>query len=378
MIPGPTNIHQRVMQALLTPMINHRGEEFHIMYQTMQTNAQKVFETKNEIVILSGSGTAGVDMAVGSILKEGDSAVVPKFGEFSGRVAESARFVGANVVTPESELGTAPSIESVEKAMSTSGHVKALFAVFNETSTGVTWRKLKELKELASKYGCLFVVDAISVLGGEKLPVDELGIDICIAGSQKCLAAPPGLVILSFSETSKKAISSAKARNQYFDVPRYFKFAEHAETPSTPAVSLFFALDEALKMTLEEGLENKIRRHAICASAFYSAFESMGLKAFATPEFRSNTVIGIMYPTGLNDLQFRTLLENDFGVVVAGGFGKLKGSMFRVGSMGIIDPATVVTTVGAISQSMSLSGYKIDSSKVVSAAIEKLLPLMRA
>jgi aspartate aminotransferase-like enzyme len=378
MIPGPTNIPERVMHAMMNPMINHRGEEFHLMYRNMQANAQKIFETKNEIVILSGSGTAGVDMAVGSILREGDTAVVPTFGEFSARVAESARFVGANVISPESELGTAPSIEAVEKAMKSSGNVKALFAVFNETSTGVTWRKLKELKDIASKHGSLFVVDAISVLGGEKLPVDELGIDICIAGSQKCLAAPPGLVILSFSEEAKKAISSGKSRNQYFDAPRYFKFAQHAETPSTPAVSLFFALDEALKMTLEEGLENKFRRHSVCANAFYSAFETMGLNAFATQEFRSNTVIGINYPVGLNDSQFRTLLETNFGVVVAGGFGKLKGSMFRVGSMGIIDGPTVVSTVTAISESMSLSGYANDSSKAVLTALEKLRQLKPA
>jgi aspartate aminotransferase-like enzyme len=378
MIPGPTNIPERVMQAMMSPMINHRGEEFHSLYRRMQANAQKVFETMNEIVILSGSGTAGVDMAVGSILNEGDSAVIPNFGEFSSRVAESAKFVGANVISAEYELGTVPSTESVDKAMSTSGNVKALFAVFNETSTGVTWRRLKELKEIATRYGALFVVDAVSVLGGEKLPVDELGIDICIAGSQKCLAAPPGLVILSFSDPAKKAMSSVKARNQYFDVPRYFKFAERAETPCTPAVSLFFAVDEALKMTLEEGLENKIRRHALCASAFYTAFESMGLKAFATPEFRSNTVIGITYPPGFNDAQFRTLLEDKFGVVVAGGFGKLKGSMFRVGSMGIVDEPMVVTTVDAISQAMSLSGYRNDSSRAVSAVLEKLRPLRPA
>lgn len=378
MIPGPTNIPERVMQAMMQPIINHRGNEFHALYRRIQANAQKVFETKNEIVVISGSGTAGVDAAVGSILQSGDSVVIPAFGEFSGRLGDSARYTGASVVAPEGALGDAPSLQSVENAMKEAGKPKALCVVFNETSTGITWRRLKELKEIATRHGALFVVDAISVLGGEKLPVDELGIDICIAGSQKCLAAPPGLVILSFSDAAKKAMNGIKPRTQYFDIPKYFKFAEHAETPATPAVPLFFALDAALELVLEEGLEKRIRRHAACAKAFYSAFESMGLKAFATPEFRSHTVIGINYPSGLDDKTFRTLLEDKFGVVVAGGFGKLKGSMFRVGSMGMIDQSLVSATVSAVANALSASGNKVDAPKAISAAWEELKALEEA
>src|SRR5579875_3766269 len=317
MIPGPTNVPDSVMNAMIAPTINHRSEEFHDLYRRVQSRSQEVFRTKNEIVVLSGSGTAGVDAAVGSVLKPGDVAVVPSFGEFSSRLGESASYTGATVIAPQSPLGTAPSLEQVDIAMRDAGRVKALCVVFNETSTGVTWRKLKDLKEIASKYGALLVVDAISVLGGESLPVDELGIDICIAGSQKCLAAPPGLVILSFSEAAKKAMSGIKPRTQYFDIPKYFKFAEHGETPTTPALPLFFALDEALKIIKEEGVEKRIRRHAICASAFYSAFEAIGLKPFAEHRYRSNTVIGTLYPPGIDDGKFRTLLSEKFGILVA-------------------------------------------------------------
>ncbi len=378
MIPGPTNIPEQVMQAMMQPIINHRGSEFHTLYRKIQADAQKVFETKNEIVVISGSGTAGVDAAVGSILQSGDSVVIPAFGEFSGRFGDSARYVGANVQAPEGVLGDVPPLESVEKAMKEAGKPKALCIVFNETSTGITWRRLKELKEIASRHDALFVVDAISVLGGERLPVDELGVDICIAGSQKCLAAPPGVVILSFSDEAKKAMSGIKPRNQYFDIPKHFKFAEHAETPATPAVPLFFALSAALDLVLEEGLEKRIRRHSACANAFYSAFESMGLKAFAKQEFRSNTVVGINYPNGIEDKAFRTLLEEKFGVVVAGGFGKLKGSMFRVGSMGMIDQALVSTTANAIAQALSTLGFKVDGQAAISSAWEELKQLQEA
>jgi aspartate aminotransferase-like enzyme len=366
MIPGPTNVPDRVTNAMLTPMINHRGNEFHELYRRVRGNAQKVFQTSNEIVVLSGSGTAGVDAAMGSILAVGETAVVPNFGEFSGRLGDSATYTGAKVLRPAAELGDAPKLEEVENAMKSSGKVKALCVVFNETSTGVTWRQLKELSDLARKYDALFIVDAISVLGGEAVPVDELGADICIAGSQKCLSAPPGLVIVSSSSEAKKAMQGKVPRTQYFDLPRYFQFGEHDETPSTPAVPLFFALDEALKMVLEEGLENRFRRHEKCARAFYSAFEALGLKAFARSEFRSHTVVGINYPPGIDDKKFRAMLDEKFGVVVAGGFGKLKGSMFRVGSMGEINERMITVTVSAVAETLSSLGINCDLSRALS------------
>ncbi len=366
MIPGPTNVPDRVVSAMLAPMINHRGEEFHELYRRIRANCQKVFQTSNEIVVISGSGTAGVDAAVGAIFSEGDSVVVPSFGEFSARLGDSASYTGASVMRPTAELGDAPSLDEVEKELRSTEKVKALCVVFNETSTGVTWRKLKELGELAKRCGALFVVDAISVMGGEDVPVDKLGADICIAGTQKCLAAPPGLVIVSFSPAAKQAVQGKKPRNQYFDMPKYFQFAEHDETPSTPAIPLFFALDEALKMVLEEGIQNRFERHELCAGAFYKAFESLGLKPFARHEYRSNTVIGINYPMGIDDRKFRAMVDERFGVVIAGGFGKLKGSMFRVGNMGEIDEKMITVTVSAIAESLSSLGVSCDLSKALS------------
>lgn len=366
MIPGPTNVPDRVTNAMLAPMINHRGEEFHELFKRIRSSCQEVFQTANEILVFSGSGTAGVDAAVGSILSSQDVAVIPSFGEFSGRLGDSASYTGAKVVRPQGEFGQVPSLDDVGSLMKSEKTVKALCVVLNETSTGVTWRKLKELGDIARSQGALFVVDAISVLGGEDIPVDKLGIDICIGASQKCLAAPPGLVIVSFSSKAKKVIQDAKPRNQYFDVPRYFQFAEHLETPSTPAVPLFFALDEALNLVLEEGLSNRFRRHELCARAFYRAFETLGLEPFAKADCRSNTVVGIKYPAGLDDKKFRAMLEDRFGITIAGGFGKLKGSMFRVGSMGEINERLVTLTVDAISQSLNSMGISCDESSALS------------
>jgi aspartate aminotransferase-like enzyme len=375
MLPGPTNVSPRVMNAMLNSIINHRGEEFHELYRKLRSGIQEVFQTQNEIVVLSASGTGGVDATAGSLFSEGDSVVVPEFGEFSSRLGDSVRYTGANVIAPQAELGKAPSVQEIEKAMQEAVKPKALCLVYNETSTGVTWRELESLGRIAKEYGALFIVDAISVMGGDELPVDKLGIDVCIAGSQKCLAAPPGLVLLSFSQKAKEAMTQKKPRTQYFDMPRYFKFAEHDEIPSTPSLPLFFALEQAIDTIREEGMEKRIKRHSVCANAFYSAFRSIGLSPLAEEKYRSNVVLGIKYPPGVEDAKFRSLLSNRFGVIIAGGFGKLKGSMFRIGSMGDIDASMVCVTIESAAEALKISGYDCEPSKALSSAWDELKAL---
>jgi aspartate aminotransferase-like enzyme len=204
-------------------------------------------------------------------------------------------------------------------------------------------------------------VDAISNFGGDELPVDELKVDFCIAGSQKCLAAPPGLVIVSISPRARAHIESNKERpTQYFNLPGYFKFYERFETPFTPAVPLLFALDEAFSIILEEGMVNRIARHQRCSDAFYAAFEAMGLQLFAREGVRSRSVIAVEYPEGIEDAKFRGLLEKHFGVVITGGFGPYRGKLFRVGSMGEVSSSHVYTTVSAIGRGLTSFGFRVD------------------
>lgn len=376
MIPGPTNISERVMSAMLNPTINHRSIEFADLYGTIKEKLQQVFQTSNEIVVMSGSGTVAIDASVSSTVTRGDVVVVPAYGEFSTRFGESAVRTGATIITPHSALGTVPSIDDVEHAMKSSGqNASALCVVYNETSTGVTWRRLKELKELAAKYEALLIVDAISILGGDELPVDRLGIDICVTGSQKCLAAPAGLAILSVSDKAKQKMKSIEARSQYLDLIQYFESAKIGQMPYTPALPLFYALDEALDKVLEEGMERRILRHSICSEAFYAAFESLGLTSLAGKEDRSHTVIGILYPNEIDDQKFRTLLSDRFGVLVAGGFGAMSKRMFRIGCMGEINEAIVTMTIGGIANALKICGYDCDPSRALLAAWEVLAKL---
>jgi aspartate aminotransferase-like enzyme len=213
----------------------------------------------------------------------------------------------------------------------------------------------------------------VSILGGDELPQDEWGIDMVVTGSQKCLGLPPGLAILSISQELKEYITkNPPGTTVYFDLTRYFRFNEKLETPFTPALPLFYALNEALDLVLEEGLENRIRRHRITANAFYSSLESAGLEAFVDKKVRSNTVIAVSYPNGVNDARFRKKLEEDYGVVVAGGFGELKGKIFRIGNMGETNKRYVLATVSAILHVLSRMGVRVEARKAIETAYEKL------
>jgi len=237
--------------------------------------------------------------------------------------------------------------------------VKALAVVYNETSTGTTTRNLIDIGRICHDHGALFVVDAISILGGDELPVDEWGVDICIAGSQKCLMTPPGLVLLSVSERAWKVVEKAR-RSYYFDLPAYKEYQKDYETPYTPAVTLFYALDEALIMIKEEGLQPRYRRHNTCARALYAGLEALGFEIFPQPEFRSQTVVAAKYSPNMDDKKFRGLLRERYHVVIAGGMGKTKGAVFRVGVMGVVSRFEILTTITAIESALMDLGHKFE------------------
>ncbi len=373
MLPGPTNVPARVYAAMCRPMINHRGAEFHELYPRLLDNCKKVFQTENDLFVLTSSGTGGIECAASNILLPGEKILVPVCGTFAERLAEAFRCYGARVSELRVEMGGAPTAEQVREALKRERDVKAVAVVYNETSTGTTVRELGEIGNAAKEAGALFIVDAISVLGGDDLPVDKWGVDVCITASQKCLATPPGLAPISVSRDAWKLIERSKPRNVYFDLIKCRTFRdEKKETPFTPAVNLFFALDEALQMILEAGLETWIGRHRKAAAAYYAAFGSMGLPLFASPDARSNVVVAISMPGGISSKDLKDRLRKKYGVVVAGGFGKLKDSIFRIGNMGIVTPREVLTTVSAVEASLHELGYAGELGKGIRTAVPLL------
>ena len=353
MLPGPTNVSERVMQAMLRPIINHRGDAFRELYKGLLDRARQLFQTQGDVLVLSSSGTGGVEAAVSNIVRPGDVAVVPVFGEFSTRLAETVELAGGKAVRVTSEFGKVPSLDQLKSAIEGQGMFKALFLVHNETSTGVAAPYVEAATRLARDHGAFAVIDAISSLGGYAIPVDRWGVDMCITGSQKCVAAPPGLALLSVSQRLVDFMKTSPPKTRYFEIPRYLEYGTRGETPFTPALPLFYALDEALGELLEEGLTKRVERHDRMSALLYDGLANQGLGAVAEKSVRSKTVVASYYPQGVDDSKFRKALAQDRGVVIAGGFGPFKGKVFRVGCMGQINESLVQTTLKAISETMA-------------------------
>jgi len=353
MLPGPTNVSDRVMRAMLSPIINHRGDSFRELYKGVLEKTRHLFQTEGEVVVLSSSGTGGVEAAVWNMIRPGDVAIVPVFGEFSTRLAETVEMAGGKAVRVNSEFGKVPPFEQLKAAMEGQGQFRALFLVHNETSTGVAAPYVEEATKLARDHGGFAVIDAISSLGGYAIPVDKWGVDMCITGSQKCIAAPPGLALLSVSRRAVEFMKGSPPKTRYFEIPRYLEYGARGETPFTPALPLIYALDEALRELLEEGLSNRVERHDRMSALLYDGLASQGLKAVAEKSVRSKTVVASFYPPGVEDAKFRKALAHDKGVVIAGGFGPFAGKVFRVGCMGQINEGLVQTTLKAIDETMA-------------------------
>jgi len=357
MLPGPTNVPNRVINAMLTPMINHRSDDFRKLYKDIVNKTQRVFETENDIVVLTTSGTGAVETSVVNLIKKDDLVIIPVNGEFSTRLADLIDNYGGKTIRINSPYGQNPPIEKIEEAFEKNSNIKALYVVYNETSTGTTLRNLSKLGDICKAHGAYFVVDAVSILGGDELPVDKWNVDICFTATQKALAAPPGIAPISISKEAKKYMIENPPPSQYLNLKRYFKYYNDSfETPFTPAVSLFYAYQEALNIIIEEGMENRIHRHRKCANAFYSGLEALGFTPFADADSRSNVVIAVNYLPGIDDKKFRELISTKFKVLIAGGFGELKGKVFRVGCMGEVSSYHVMRTLSAISSSMSILG----------------------
>jgi len=376
MLPGPTNVPERVMRAMFTHIINHRSPDFVELYTEVIEKTQQVFQTKNDIVVLSASGTGAVEASVVNLIKKGDKVIIPVNGEFSSRLSQMIEWQGGNVIKLETTPGTNATLDQVKEAFDNNKDVKAFYVVHNETSTGTQVKYLDKISDLTSRNDSYYIVDSVSLLGGVELPVDKWKIDVCMTGSQKALAAPPGISPISVSPRAKKYMIENPPPTMYFNLARYFKYYEESkQTPFTPALPLLYAYREALRIILEEGLDTRIKRHKICSDALYSGLSTLGLTPFAKEEDRSITIIALNYLEGLEDNTFRNTLSKKFRVLVAGGFGNLKGKVFRVGCMGEVHRYHVMRTISAISSTLDMMGYKINSSDALQTAEEKLKAL---
>jgi alanine-glyoxylate transaminase / serine-glyoxylate transaminase / serine-pyruvate transaminase len=334
--PGPSAVPASVLRALGLPTVGHLDRYFLEIGDQVGALLREVFETKNELTLpISGTGSAGMEAVLANLLEPGDRALIGVHGVFGTRMAEVARRCGAEVVEVTGEWGRALAAEDFRKAAQGRG-MKLVCAVHAETSTGVL-QPLEPLREVADELGALFVVDAVTSLGGLSVAVDARRLDAVYSGTQKCLSCPPGLAPLTFSPAAAAALARRRTPVQswYLDltlVTRYWG-SERLYHHTAP-INMIYGLHEALRLVHEEGLEARFRRHRLHAAALWAGLEALGLALLVPAAERLPTLTTVRIPEGVDDLKARNLLLDEFGVEIGGGLGPLKGKAWRIGLMG--------------------------------------------
>jgi aspartate aminotransferase-like enzyme len=356
-IPGPTPCPPEVLQAMTKQMINHRGAEFSAMLSSVTADLKTIFQTKNDLLCLTGSGTGGMEAAIVNMLSPGDKVLSVSCGIFGDRFADIARMFGADVTALRFEQGQAVDPGAVKAALQKDAKIKAVLVTHNETSTGVT-NDLATIAKIIKEADKLLIVDAISSMGSIDCPVDKWNLDVAISGSQKGWMAPPGLAMVSVSETAWKAHAVAKMPKIYWDFSRARKNLEKGQTPWTPAMTVVYAMNVSIKMMLKEGMQNVFARHARLGAMTRKGVKAMGLKLVAADEkYASNTVTAVWPPEGINPDNLRKTMRDKYQVVLTGGQGALEGKIFRIGHLGMCDEAAIQDALDALRKSLPEFGY---------------------
>ncbi len=370
--PGPSDVHPRVLKAMATPLVGHLDPDFLTIMNETKVMLKEVFQTENEFTIaLSGTGSAGMEACLVNLLEPGDKAIVCVNGLFGERMVEIVKRCQAEPLIIESEWGTIVKPEQVKEILKRTKKVKLIAIVHAETSTGVC-QPLEEISFLTKEADALFVVDTVTSLAGIPVKVDEWQIDATYSGTQKCLSCPPGLSPVSFNEKAFSIINDRKYKIQswYLDVKLlrdYWgkeRFYHH-----TAPISMVYALREALRLVLQEGLENCFARHRFHSNALVAGLEAMGLKMVVSADYRLPELNAVYIPKEINDLTVRRALLNEYGIEIGGGLGKFKGKVWRIGLMGYTSKKeNVMLFLSALEDILTYLGYKINERGIIAAA----------
>jgi aspartate aminotransferase-like enzyme len=368
-IPGPTPIPERVIRAASQPMIDHRGPEFAELLAEVTAGAKQVFKTANDLLVLSSSGTGSMESAAANLLSRGDTVVVAIAGNFGERMASICTAFGAEIIRLESEWGEPIDPDDLTDVLAGHPEVRVVFLTHNETSTGMT-NPLADLLRVVRDAGRISVVDGISSISSIPIEVDAWGADVALSASQKGWMSPPGLSFVSVSAEAWEQQSQASSSRFYFDWKSARDWAAKGATPYTPAVSLFYAVREGIRMLLEEELENVYTRHRRLADATAAGLEAAGFTLYAAPGYRSATVTAALVPAGCEVGPLRKLLRERYGVVIAEGRGqgRMTERLIRVGHLGAVTDGDVIQVLWAIEQALEELDVAPSEGKAVNAA----------
>ena len=358
-LPGPTPVPDDVVEAMSRPMIDHRGVAFKEMLLRMTENLQAAFQTKNDVLVLTSSGTGSMEAAIVNTLSPGERVLNVSIGNFGDRFGEIARAYGADVRTLKFDEGLAADPDAVRDALSADADITAVLVTHNETSTGITNDVEAIAGVVKGEFDRLLLVDAISSLGSIRLLTDEWGLDVVTSGSQKGWACPPGLAMISVSERAWHAHERATMPRFYFDIAAAKRSLGSGQTPWTPAVGLCYGLDHALRKMLAGGdMQATWDFHAQIAQYTRDALTGLGLQLVAQDlKHASNTVTAAYLPEGVTDKALLGMLRDEHDIIAAEGRGVLAGRVFRIGHMGHVTTEDIDGVIAALRIALPKLGY---------------------
>ena len=374
--PGPSNVHPRVLQAMTAPILGHLDSQFFEVMEDVCDMLRQVYHTDNYMTLpLSSTGTGAMEASCVNLLEPGDTAIVCRNGYFGDRLSDIAKRCGAEVFVVDSSWGNPVDIEALGEELNKHPKVKMVGMVHAETSTG-SLSPLTRAIELAHEHDALIVVDAVTSLGSHDVRMDEWDIDVCYSASQKCLGAPPGLAPISLGSRAMAVINERKTPVQSFyfnlkDLQAYWS-ETHAYHHTSP-ISMTYALRESLRMMMEEGIDERLKRHARTSAALRAGVEALGLEVLADPQYRLNPLTAALIPEGVDEAVVRRQLIKDYNIEIGGGLGDLQGKVWRIGLMGeSARESNVFAFLSALERILPDQGYEVAYGSSLSAAQQAL------
>ncbi|MFQ3675866.1 MAG: alanine--glyoxylate aminotransferase family protein [Endomicrobiia bacterium] len=369
--PGPTPVPPEVLSAEAQPILHHRTSEFGKYFVEVIENMKYVFQTKNDVLMVTSSGTGAMESAVVNLLSEGDEVIVASAGNFGDRWEKICQAYKVKVNKISVEWGKAINPKDIENILNTNKNIKVVFTTHTETSTGIV-NDIETIGKIVANTSAVLVVDTISGLVGQKLLTDEWKVDVAVTGSQKGLMCPPGLAFVSVSEKAWKLVEESKLPKFYLDWKKMKKSVANKETPFTPAVSLVVGMHKALEIIKEKGLEKIWAETEKLALGCRAAVKSMGLKIFSDESSTCTVLTPILMPENIDGQKVVKTMREEFGISIAGGQDKLKGKIVRIAHMGYIDRFDLIVAISGLEIVMNKLGYKIELGSGTKVLEEKL------
>lgn len=375
MIPGPTPVPAKVMEGIMAPPIGHRTPEFGQIIKEVTENIKEIYQTKNDLFILTSSGTGAMEAAVANFVNSGEKAIIMDNGNFGERWVKICDRYGVDAEVISGPWGEQADPKALANRLNQdkNGEIKAIFVTHNETSTGVL-NDVKALREAMGDHPALFIVDSVSGMAAAPLKVDEWKLDVVVSGSQKAYMIPPGLAFVSVSDKAWSASDKVKNPRFYFDLRAAKKsYDEKYNTPYTPATNLVLGLQCSLKMMKEEGLENIYKRHNYFKNIVRTAVRALGLELLATDKAASASVTAIKKPENIDVKDITKIMRTKHNIVMAGGQGKLKNDIFRIGHLGYVHVNDIIVTIACLEMTLKELGMNVELGQGVRAMQEFIL-----